>query len=45
MNFLKLNLEPHGTLHLSSKYENLFRKYYQLTKVTIVSRVNFNFGS
>ena len=43
MNFSKINLKHHGTLHVPSKYENLFRKYFQLTKVAIVSHVNFNF--
>jgi hypothetical protein len=43
MNFSKLNLEHYGTLHVLSKYVNFFSKYSQLTKVTIVSHVNYTF--
>jgi hypothetical protein len=45
MNFSKINLEHHETFHAPSKYVNLFRKYFQLTKVAIISHVNFNFES
>jgi hypothetical protein len=45
MNFSKINLEHHVTLHVPLKDENLFKKYFQLTKVAIVSHVNFNFES
>jgi hypothetical protein len=43
MNFSKIKLEHHGTLHVPSEYVNRFRKYFQLTKVVIVSHVNFIF--
>jgi hypothetical protein len=45
MNFSKLNLEHYGTQHVLYKYENLFGKYLQLTKVAIVSHANSNFES
>jgi hypothetical protein len=43
MNFSKINLEHYGKQHVPSKYVSL--KYFQSTKVTIVSHVNFNFES
>jgi hypothetical protein len=45
MNFSKINFEHYGKLHVLSKYEDLFRRYFQLTKMAIVSHVNFNFES
>jgi hypothetical protein len=45
MIFSKINMEHYGTQHVLYKYENHFRKYFQLTKVAIVSHVNFNFES
>jgi hypothetical protein len=39
----KLNLENYGTSDVPSKYVNIFGKYFQLTKVDIISHKIFNF--
>jgi hypothetical protein len=44
MNFPKINLEHQGAFHVPSKYVDLFRKYFQLTKEAIVSHVNCIFS-